>query len=87
MPDPRLHIISSAVVTVKPGHLETVAAAIGELPLAEVKAAERNKLVVILEGATRGDVGGRLTHIALLEGVVSANMVFEHVEEDGEVPA
>jgi len=87
MPDMRLHIISSAVVTVKPGHFDAVVAALGGLPLTEVKAAQGNKIVVVLEGATRGEVGGRLTHIALIDGVISANMVFEHVEEDGEVPA
>lgn len=87
MPDTRLHIISSAVVTVKPGCRDAVVTALGGLPSTEVRAAEGNKIVVILEGASRGEVGGRLAEVALIEGVITANMVFEHVEEDGEVPA
>jgi nitrate reductase NapD len=86
MPDGGLHIISSAVVSVKPGAQETVAAILAGMPGTEVRAAERNKIVVILEGRSRSEVGNRLTEIALMHGVITANMVFEHVEEDGEVP-
>lgn len=86
MAEARLHVISSAVVTVKPGRQSAVAEALARLPQTEVRAAEGGKIVVLLEGASRGEVGGRLTEIALLEGVITANMVFEHVEdEDGEV--
>ncbi|WP_181701665.1 chaperone NapD [Chthonobacter albigriseus] len=86
MHEPRIDIVSSAVVTVKPGWDVAVASALGELPLTEIRAASTTKLVVILEGASRGEVGGRLARIALMDGVISANLVFEHVDEDGEVP-
>jgi nitrate reductase NapD len=88
MPERSGHVISSAVVTVKPGWRDAVTAALADVPGAEIRAAEGSKMVVLLEGPTRGEVGGRLAAIALMDGVVSANMVFEHVEEeDGEVQA
>jgi nitrate reductase NapD len=86
MPDADLHIISSAVVSVMPGRREAVVEALAGISGAEVRAAAGSKIVVILEGADRGEVGGRLLRIADLDGVVSANMVFEHVETDTEVP-
>jgi periplasmic nitrate reductase NapD len=77
-------VISSAVVSVLPGRLEAVAGALSSRPGVEVRAAEHNKIVVIIEGSTRDEVGGRLTGIALMDGVITANMVFEHVEETGD---
>lgn len=85
MPESAMHIISSAVVSVMPGRREAVVEALVGMSGAEVRAAEGSKIVVILEGADRGEVGGRLLRIADLDGVVSANMVFEHVEIDAEV--
>jgi Uncharacterized protein involved in formation of periplasmic nitrate reductase len=86
MSEDRLHIVSSAVVLVRPGEAEAVARALAGLPLTEVAASAGNKIVVVLEGASRGEVGARLTTIALMDGVVGANMVFEHAESDGEDP-
>ena len=87
MPEERLHVISSAVVTVLTGRQSEVVAALAALPGTEVRAAEGNKIVVILEGNGRGEVGGGLAAIALMDGVVTANMVFEHVEHEEEVQA
>ena len=81
MPEPRLHIVSSAVVICRPGWTNAVAERLAALPDTEVRAAEANKIVVILEGTSRGAVGDRLTTIAVLDGVIAANLVFEHVEE------
>ena len=81
-----IHVVSSAVVSVVPGRREAVAAALAAVGGTEVCAAEGNKIVVVLEGAGRSEVGGRLLEIAGLDGVVSANMVFEHVEEDKGIP-
>ena len=78
------HVISSAVVTVLPGRLDEVAAALAGLEGTEVAAATNGRIVIVLEGGSRGAVGGRLAAIALMDGVVSANMVFEHVEDDEE---
>lgn len=76
-----LHLISSAVVTSLPGREEAIAAAIAAMPGLEVMARGRGKIVIVLEGGSAGEVGDRLTRIAGMDGVVSATMVFEHVEE------
>jgi nitrate reductase NapD len=78
------HIISSAVVSVLPGRQDDVVAALAALPATEVSAVKGNKIVVILEGGSRSDVGSRLATIALMDGIVAANMVFEHVDYEGE---
>ncbi|HUG60259.1 MAG TPA: chaperone NapD [Methylomirabilota bacterium] len=80
-----MHIISSAVVSVRSERMDEVVAALSAHPDTEVRAAGNNKIVIILEGGSRGAVGRRLTEIALMDGVIAANMVFEHVEEDEEV--
>uniref|UniRef100_UPI003BAA5428 chaperone NapD n=1 Tax=Stappia sp. TaxID=1870903 RepID=UPI003BAA5428 len=81
MPDSPTFVISSAVVTAMPDRVEAVRDRLAEMPDIEVTAAEGIKLVIVLEGRTRNTVGGRLSEIATLDGVISANMVFEHVEE------
>jgi nitrate reductase NapD len=81
MPDDATYVISSAVVAALPGRQSEVVAALSALPDTVVAAAgSNNKIVVLLEGRSRGDVGARLAQIALIGGVVAANMVFEHVE-------
>ena len=82
MSEERLHVISSAVVLVKPGMLDAVVSGLAALPETDVVAAEGSKIVVVMEGSGRGEVGGRLATIAAIDGVVAANMVFEHVEEE-----
>jgi nitrate reductase NapD len=59
-----------------------VVAALAALPATEVSAFNGNKIVVLLEGGTRSDVGDRLAAIALIDGVLAANMVFEHVDQE-----
>ena len=69
MPEaPRYHHISSAVVSA----MRDVV----------VHAHEGGKIVVVIEGACTGVMGDCLTRIALLDGVVAANMVFEHIEAE-----
>lgn len=41
---------------------------------------EQGKLIVILEGPTSGAIGELLTRINLMEGVISAAMVYEQIE-------
>jgi len=77
-----LHIVSSVVVSVMPGRLEDVASALAALQDTEIGATGANKIIVLLEGRTRGEVGARLADIALMDGVITANMVFEHGDED-----
>ena len=82
-PQPQGHCISSAVVVMLPGREEEVLAALREIEGAEIRARQESRLVLLLEGASSGDVGGKLARIAVMEGVVAANMVFEHTEVTG----
>ena len=77
----RYHYISSAVVTVVPGRGAEIAQAIARLENTEICAQENGRIVVVMEAASVGELGGLLTAIGNLDGVIAANMVFEHVEE------
>ena len=78
--EPRFHHISSAVVTARPERCPGLALEIAALPQTEVYAVEGSKIIVVIEGQSSGEIGGRLTAIALLDGVFSANLVFEQIE-------
>ncbi|QEL22740.1 nitrate reductase formation protein NapD [Bosea sp. F3-2] len=78
---PRFHHISSAVVSALPAHVDAVLASIRELPETEIHRVENGKIVIVLEGASTGVIGDRLAAISLLDGVLSANMVFEQIED------
>ena len=77
---PRFHHISSAVVSALPAQVEAVLARIAELPETEVHRVENGKIVIVLEGSSTGVIGDRLAAISLIDGVLSANMVFEQIE-------
>ncbi|WP_274628620.1 chaperone NapD [Arvimicrobium flavum] len=81
MPDVERHHISSAVVTTLPERSTEVQRSIAAMDGVEVYAAENNKIVVVIEGPNTGALGDRLTRIALLDGVITANMVYEHIDE------
>lgn len=87
------YLISSAVVSAFPERAAAVAEAIAKLPGTEVRAMQGGKIVVLLEGRESGVIGTRLTEIALMDGVLAANLVYEHAEtsvdgeEDGPQPA
>ncbi|WP_018239349.1 chaperone NapD [Ensifer sp. BR816] len=78
-PDAPYHV-SSAVVVAMPHMQERVIAQLAEMPNVEVYAHEAGKIVVVIEGTSTGMLGEILSRISLIEGVVAANMVFEHVE-------
>lgn len=80
-PRRRFHHISSAVVSALPAQVAAVLAAIRELPDTEIHRVENGKIVIVLEGASTGVLGDRLAAISLIEGVLSANMVFEQIED------
>jgi nitrate reductase NapD len=86
MSDPdALYHVSSAVVVARPQMLERVVAQLAGMPNVEVYAHEAGKIVVVIEGTSTGMLGETLSRISLIEGVVAANMVFEHVETQGEI--
>lgn len=77
--DASLHI-SSAVVSVLPDRRDDVLRLLAELPDVEIHQRTASKIVIVLEGPDSGLLGGRLAEIASWKGVLSANMVYEHVE-------
>ena len=77
----RFHHISSAVVAVVPGRMSAVLDAIARMDGIEIRANDNNRIVVVMEGSSAGELGARLTALGGLDGVVAANMVFEHIEE------
>ena len=46
----------------------------------EVHHQAQSKIIIVLEGPESGVLGARLAEIASMEGVLSANMVFEQIE-------
>lgn len=74
------HCISSAVVTVQPARQREVAERLAAMPGVEVRGEGGHRLVLVLEGPGSGAVGGLLAAISVMDGVIAANMVFEHVE-------
>lgn len=77
------HCISSAVASLIPGREEEVLRRFAEMEGIEVRASQGTKYVLLLEGPSSGAVGSLLAQIAVMDGVISANMVFEHTESAG----
>lgn len=78
---PARHHISSAVVVALPARREEIGGQLRAMPGVEIHAAEGSRIVITIEGPTSGMLGETLSAISLIEGVISANMVFEHIEE------
>lgn len=76
---PTVHI-SSAVVSVLPAHRDNVVRLLSEMAEVEVHHQSASKIIIVLEGENSGVLGLRLAEIASIEGVLSANMVFEQSE-------
>lgn len=86
MSEARRHHISSAVIATRPGGINGVLAALATFDNVEVHGADKGKIVVVIEGPSTGVLGDTLMRISVLDGVIAANMVFEHVEmEEDEV--
>lgn len=82
---PSRHHISSAVVVTHPSRREEIGRRIAAMPGVEVHASEGSRLVVTIEGPTSGMLGETLIGISTLDGVISANMVFEHIDEPEDI--
>ena len=82
MPDRRQHHISSAVIATRPVAIDGVLTALAEFDNVEVYGADKGKIVIVIEGPSTGVLGDTLMRISLLDGVIAANMVFEHVERE-----
>lgn len=78
MPD-ELHI-ASLLVHVRPGRLGAVRAALSGTEGVEIHAEQDGKLVVVVEGPHEGWIADRMTEMQLMDGVLSAVLVFHHAE-------
>jgi len=76
-----LHI-SSLVVHGLPQRVPTIRTAIANIAGAEIAIAEATgKMIVTLETDSQGAVADTLTKISLIDGVMSATLVFHHVDD------
>lgn len=75
------HHISSAVVMAFPERREDLARQLSGIAGVEVHAGEGSRLVITIEGTSSGALGETLIQISIMDGVISANMVFEHIEQ------
>jgi nitrate reductase NapD len=75
------HHISSAVVLALPDRREDVSERLAAMRGVEVHASEGSRVVITIEGPTSGMLGETLTTISVMDGVLAANMVFEHAED------
>jgi nitrate reductase NapD len=75
------HHISSAVVLALPERREEVSQRLADMRGVEVHAGEGSRIVITIEGPTSGMLGETLTTISVMDGVLAANMVFEHAED------
>ncbi len=74
---------TSIVVQVQPDHAAVVAQAIGAFSGAEIHGDEEvGKLVVGFETADLGEVTQNISTIQTMPGVVSAVLVYHHIEDD-----
>jgi nitrate reductase NapD len=77
--------ISSAVVSVLPDHRDQVLRMLAAMPGVETHQRDASKIVIVMEAANSGIIGGRLAEIATWQGVLSANMVFEQADGPVEI--
>ena len=74
--------ISSLLVHCRAGRLATIAAAIDDIPEAEVQARDPSgKLIVTLETASEAALRDRLDAIGGYTGVLSTSLVYHQVEQ------
>jgi periplasmic nitrate reductase NapD len=83
---PEAHV-SRLVVHVRPAGLPAVRAALAATPGVEIHAEASGKLIITLETATEADIVTRMNEISLLDGVMSAALVFHHFEAAAETEA
>ncbi|NRG18190.1 chaperone NapD [Rhizobiales bacterium] len=74
------HHISSAVVSVIPEHADDVVRKLEAMADTEVHHRTPAKIIIVLEGPSENAIGGRLAQIALLDHVLSANLVYEIID-------
>lgn len=80
--------ISSLLVSARPSALDGVEKQIAGIAIAEVAHVDpQGKVIVTLETEDESAIVQALTDIQLIDGVVSAALVFHQVEEDEDLSA
>lgn len=79
-PPPSEAHVSSLVAHVRADDVPAFRGALARIPGAEIHAEQGGKFVVTIETESEADVVARLNEISLLRGVLSAALVFHHVE-------
>lgn len=80
------HHISSAVVVAFPERRDELSQRLAEIDGVEVHAGAGSRIVLTIEGPSSGMLGETLVRISAMNGVISANMVFEHIDDGGARP-
>lgn len=75
------HHVSSAVIVVLPARRDELAGRLRAMRGVEVHASEGSRIVITIEGPSSGMLGETLTTVSVMDGVLAANMVFEHAED------
>ena len=83
MTEAMLHI-ASAVVKARPAAQDSVAARVADLVGVEVLAVDQGRIIAVLEASQHSTLATTLDRIAGLDGVLSAVLVFEHTEPEGD---
>ena len=74
--------ISSLLVSAKPSQLQQVEQDLADIEIAEIAhVAENGKIIVTLETADESAIVQALTDIQLIDGVVSAALVFHQIDD------
>jgi periplasmic nitrate reductase NapD len=73
--------IASFIVTARLERIAAVIDAALKLPQTELAAQEGSKLVLVLEGAHRGELMDRVDSLRDLDGVITVNLVYHHAED------
>ncbi|NGZ05773.1 MAG: chaperone NapD [Magnetococcales bacterium] len=83
LPDPEpAFALASAVLLVRPDFLSSVAAAVQALPGVELHATDPDgKMLITLEDHTTGPLVERFELIKYFDGVLSADLIYQHSEE------
>lgn len=76
--------ISSAVVLAKPEEADAVIDRLSRVPGVEVHGRNGARIVIVMEAPTAGRLGEMLNRMTLMEGVISAAMVYEQRDQPEE---
>ncbi|MGF7174145.1 chaperone NapD [Azospirillum doebereinerae] len=74
------HHLASLLLHVRPECRTAVRATVAAMPGVEIHIEQQGKMVVTVEGPHEGWIADRMTSLHLLDGVLSAVMVFHHLE-------